>query len=361
MDESESKRPETSAPHPDLVAQESRVSEAGVPLRRIKILYAVLAAVAAGAVAAWFVGSRIESPADAALRTAPPTPSLILVPVEMRVLSSNVVTRGTVRFGLPQPISLAPSPLKPGPGVISNLPLRNRQLHEGNVILMASGRPVFVFQGAIPAYRDLVTGIDGDDVRQLKGALRRLGFDPGPVDAPFDEKTSAAVAAFYKAKGWEPFGPTREQLSAIHLLEREWRDAVRAQEAAKAAASTEAVAADAASATAAHNQHAVAVESAARAAKQVSDSKVPGNEVPLSVRNERADIDDGALRCPTLRSHGSPLRSPRRSSRCAETSRSARSSRSTSSSPAPRRSPRSDCSGSRCASPYRSAGRSIGT
>src|SRR2546422_7360787 len=111
MAKSESERLEI-APRPDLSAQERKVSEAGVPLKRVNILYTMLAAVAAGALVAWFVGSRIESPADAALRTAPPTPSPILVPVEERVLSSELVTRGTVRFGLPQPISLAPSTLR---------------------------------------------------------------------------------------------------------------------------------------------------------------------------------------------------------------------------------------------------------
>ena len=291
MAKSESERLETIAPRADLPAQEREVSEAGVPLKRVNILYKMLAAVAAGALAAWFVGSRIESPADAALRTAPPTPSPILVPVEERVLSSELVTRGTVRFGLPQPISLAPSTLKPGGGVISSLPLPETRLKEGDHILTASGRPVFVFQGKVPAYRDLVPGTDGDDVRQLKGALRRLGFHPGALDAPFDPTTSAAVAAFYKARGWEPFGPTREQLSAVRALEREWRDAVKALEAAKAAASTAALAVDAARATAAHNNRVVTVDGAAKAPEQVDGSRVPGNEVPLSVRNERAKAE----------------------------------------------------------------------
>ena len=47
------------------------------------------------AVVSWIAGSKIQSPAEAAARTAPPSPSPILVPVEERVLSSDVITRGT--------------------------------------------------------------------------------------------------------------------------------------------------------------------------------------------------------------------------------------------------------------------------
>ena len=232
--------------------------------RRVKLLHAVLLAVAAAAAGAWLAGTRIESPADVAARTAPPPPSPILVPVEERILSADVVTRGTVRFGLPQPVSLAPSPLKAAPGLVTTLPVRNTQLNEGDVVLTASGRPVFVLQGQVPAYRDLVPGLSGADVNQLKQALTRMGFDPGSTDGTYDEQTSAAVARWYKAKGWEPFGPTREQLVAVRALEREWSDAVKTKAAAAAAVATAGVAVEAARATAAHTVKAAAVENAAR-------------------------------------------------------------------------------------------------
>ncbi len=137
--------------------------------RKYKLALSLIAVVLL-AVMSWIVGSKIQSPAEAAARTAPPTPSPILVPVEQRVLSSDVITRGTARFGLPQSISLAPSPLKSEPGVITTLPARGDQLKEGDVLLTASGRPVFLLQGDIPAYRDLTSGLSGEDVRQLEVA-----------------------------------------------------------------------------------------------------------------------------------------------------------------------------------------------
>src|SRR3970040_1198041 len=161
--------------------------------KRTRVLFCVLGFAAVLSVGGWVASLRIESPADVAARAAPPTPSPILVPVEERVLSSNIVTRGTARFGLPQSISIGPSALKAKAGLITTLPLRNTQVKEGDVLLTASGRPVFVLQGKILAYRDLVPGMSGDDVRQLEQGLNRLRFDPGPVDGTYDERTSGAV------------------------------------------------------------------------------------------------------------------------------------------------------------------------
>jgi multidrug efflux pump subunit AcrA (membrane-fusion protein) len=233
--------------------------------RRIKLLATVLAGVAAFAAFAWVAGAHIESPADVAARTAPPTPSPILVPVEQRVLGTSLVTRGTARFGLPQPVSLAPSTLKPAAGVITLLPLRNAQVAEGGLLLTASGRPVFVLQGDLPMYRDLVPGLRGDDVRQLEQALTRLGFDPGPVDGLYDPQTAAAVAQWYKARGWEPFGPTREQLAALHTLEREAGEAAKAALSAQAAAAAAAPAVEAARTAAEHGARLAAADFSARA------------------------------------------------------------------------------------------------
>jgi hypothetical protein len=185
------------------------------------------------AVVSWIAGSRIQSPAEAAARTAPPTPSPILVPVEERILTSDVITRGTARFGLPQSISLAPSPLKSGAGVITTLPMRGDQLEEGDILLTVSGRPVFVLQGDIPVYRDLFPGLTGEDVRQLEAALKRLRFDPGPVDGVFDEQTTVAVADWYRSTGYVSFTATAEQLANLQTLENELARAVNKKVAAE--------------------------------------------------------------------------------------------------------------------------------
>ena len=189
--------------------------------KRTLTLFIVLLLMILSATASWIAGSSIQSPEEAAARTAPPEPSPILVPVEERVLSADVVTRGTARYGLPQTIHLVPSALKGDVGVITSLPQRNSQVSEGDVLLTASGRPLFVLQGQSPVYRDFVPGATGEDVRQLEQALKRLGFSPGPIDGKYDQKTGAAVERWYTAVGWQPFGATPDQLANIRALERE--------------------------------------------------------------------------------------------------------------------------------------------
>lgn len=189
--------------------------------KRIFILLLVLAIVIIAAVGSWLIGSNIKSPAEMAARTAPPIPSPILVPVEERVLSSEIVTRGTARYGRPLSISIAPSIIKDGAGIITALPERNTQLREGTLVMTASGRPVFVLKGRLPVYRDLVPGISGEDVLQLKHALQRMGIDPGPLDSKYNNQTSAAVARWYASEGWQPFGATVNQNSAIKGLEQD--------------------------------------------------------------------------------------------------------------------------------------------
>ncbi|MEZ4711847.1 MAG: peptidoglycan-binding protein [Caldilineaceae bacterium] len=184
-------------------------------------LIGVLTLVILAAVGGWLAGTLIQSPAEAAARTAAPTPSPILAPLEERVLSSNIVTRGLARYGLPQGVSLAPSGLKDAAGVITTVPSRGVQIAEGDVLLSASGRPVFVFLGQTPVFRDLAPGAEGQDVQQLEEALGRLGFAPGDQDGLFDADTSAAVADWYAAAGWPPFEPTAEQRARLRALEDE--------------------------------------------------------------------------------------------------------------------------------------------
>ena len=167
----------------------------------------------------WVAATTVRSPAQLAAQTAPPRPSLITYPVEKRVLSADLIVRGTMRYSDLISVVLAPSLLRPPPVLVSVPPEKGATLSEGDVALVVSGRPVFAVKGATPGYRDLGPGTVGDDVRQFEEALARAGLDPGGVDGVFDAATGSAVAAWYARAGYAPFGPNELQRATLRLAQ----------------------------------------------------------------------------------------------------------------------------------------------
>ncbi|HEV7688121.1 MAG TPA: peptidoglycan-binding domain-containing protein [Acidimicrobiia bacterium] len=137
-------------------------------------------------------------------------------------MSSDVVIRGTVRYGASQSVLLPPSQVRKANPILTSAPQKGKDLTEGSVAFTASGRPALVLQGAVPAYRDITPGAVGDDVRQLQEALVRLGFRPGRTDGVYDDRTGLAVAAWYLKGGWTPSGPSDEQLQALRAAQTDW-------------------------------------------------------------------------------------------------------------------------------------------
>ena len=118
-----------------------------------------LAAAVVLALVAWLAGEQIRSPAQIAAQTAAPTPSAITAPVERQVLQSEVIVRGTVRYGSPQPVVLATSIAKTNAGsdeIVTLRPRRGATVGEGDSVMSVSGRPVFVLRGAEPDRKSVV-------------------------------------------------------------------------------------------------------------------------------------------------------------------------------------------------------------
>ena len=247
-------------------------------IRKNRALAIGLGAVILSSLVSWGAASRIRSPAEVAARTAPPAPSQITVPVEKRVLSSDVVVRGTVRYGAPQSVILPASSIRRGSPILTTAPLKGKDLTEGSVAFTISGRPALVLQGATPAHRDIAPGTVGDDVRQLQEALARLGFNPGRKDGVYDQRTELAVAAWYMKGGWSPSGPGEEHLSALRSAQADWfsaeSDLLAAQEAL----------------TAAQNDYEIAKQRAAAAARGASPppTAAPGAAPARSSADDRA-------------------------------------------------------------------------
>ncbi|MBM2619445.1 hypothetical protein JIG36_28215 [Actinoplanes sp. LDG1-06] len=170
----------------------------------------------------WIAASQIRSPADAAAARQAPEASLITVPVERRSLTSQVVTQGSVTYGRARPITLTGTvAAADGSQMITKSSASGRTLREGDVLLEINGRPVFVLEGKVPMYRTLTRGSEGDDVRQVRAALRRLVPKRRlAASGAVNDSVLNAVRALYKEAGYAAVEPTTEQRTRLRELER---------------------------------------------------------------------------------------------------------------------------------------------
>jgi hypothetical protein len=201
----------------------SRTDKAGQrsPLAlRQRVVVALSLTAAVVSVLGLVVSTWIKSPAQVAADTAPPEPNVLTSSVVRKTLSTTVVLRGSFSQGRQiafTPTSVAASSSGPGGSTLIITRARARvgkTVSAGTVALEISERPVIVLPGAFPAYRDLVPGESGRDVRQLQTALRRLGFGTADRAGYFGVGTEAAVRSFYRHLGYpvamtdSPFGET---------------------------------------------------------------------------------------------------------------------------------------------------------
>lgn len=78
-----------------------------------------------------------------------------------------------------------------GPGSYTWLPPVGQTIRQGQVLYRVSGTPVLLLYGRTPAYRSLLEGMTGQDVRQLNTGLVKLGY--------------AKAATLGPAPGWNYF------------------------------------------------------------------------------------------------------------------------------------------------------------
>ena len=119
--------------------------------------------------------------------------------VQRRDLVATDTESGTLSYANPQTVFNRVS------GTITSLPAIGRVIKSGQTLYRVDGSPVVLFNGTVPAYRDLTAGVtDGLDVQQLKQNLIALGFDPEhqiTVNQIFDAATTAAVERWQAALG----------------------------------------------------------------------------------------------------------------------------------------------------------------
>lgn len=199
--------------------------------RRNVAWVAALVALVGVAGGAWWIGSSTQSPDQAAARADPPEASWITAPVEFRVLSSTIVTRGDVRPATRTDVRV-PVSVEGDPVVTRDVTGVGDVVDSGDLVVEISGRPVFAMAGDVASFRSLLPGMSGDDVAALQQGLVGLGYRIDE-DGVFGPQTKAAVTEFYAAGGYTPV-PTSTTFSAdIAAAERAVTDARTAADTAQ--------------------------------------------------------------------------------------------------------------------------------
>ncbi|XBH20549.1 peptidoglycan-binding domain-containing protein [Jonesiaceae bacterium BS-20] len=91
---------------------------------------------------------------------------------------------------------------------------RGQQVPWCNVLIEVSGRPIFLLQGDIPAYRDLTEGDSGSDVRQLQEALSDCGYQVA-ADGKFGTNTAKVLKKLYADAGYTPITDLADALGPV--------------------------------------------------------------------------------------------------------------------------------------------------
>jgi peptidoglycan hydrolase-like protein with peptidoglycan-binding domain len=112
-------------------------------------------------------------------------------------LGDQLSVTGTVGYGADRPLDGRK------PGTLTALPEPGAVVERGRSLYSVAGKPVPLFYGGTPLYRELAPGVTaGPDVTVLEQNLAALGFrDMGAPDDTFTERTATALRKWQKAAG----------------------------------------------------------------------------------------------------------------------------------------------------------------
>jgi multidrug efflux pump subunit AcrA (membrane-fusion protein) len=179
----------------------AETEEARSPRRRRVIASLVVLALAVGTVlAAWTVG-RGGRQANEGIDNGTPTS---LATVTRGSLSSRTSVGGTLTYAGTHSV------VNQATGTLTALPAVGNVIEPGEVLYRVDGDPVVLLGGNVPAYRILVQGLSGPDVRQLNADLVDLGYATraalDPASDRFGSQTSRALRKLQARLGLETTG-----------------------------------------------------------------------------------------------------------------------------------------------------------
>jgi peptidoglycan hydrolase-like protein with peptidoglycan-binding domain len=130
--------------------------------------------------------------------------STSLATVTRGSLSSRTNVNGTLTY------AGSHSVVNQATGTLTALPAVGDVIEPGEVLYRVDGDPVVLLQGNVPAYRTLVPGLSGPDVRQLNADLVDLGYATrgalDPASAVFGSGTSRALRRLQARLGLDATG-----------------------------------------------------------------------------------------------------------------------------------------------------------
>jgi Putative peptidoglycan binding domain len=119
--------------------------------------------------------------------------------VERRDLTETATQSGTLGFSDTRAV------VNRLGGTVTWLPGAGQTIRTGGRLYAVDGKPVILFNGKVPAYRSLASGVSaGPDVRELERNLVALGYDPSSaisVDDTFTSATASAVERWQRDVG----------------------------------------------------------------------------------------------------------------------------------------------------------------
>ncbi|GAA1659356.1 peptidoglycan-binding protein [Catellatospora bangladeshensis] len=148
----------------------------------------VLAAVAAAGLAAGlptFTGGD-EATASGPVRTAT---------VTRQDLADTETKTGILGYGTEYTVAARAS------GTVTWLPAENALVDRGKPLYRVDDQPVVLLYGTMPAYRQLRSGSEGPDVKQLEQNLKALGYGGFTVDREYTGATADAVRRWQEDLG----------------------------------------------------------------------------------------------------------------------------------------------------------------
>jgi multidrug efflux pump subunit AcrA (membrane-fusion protein) len=130
--------------------------------------------------------------------------STSLASVTRGSLSSRTSVNGTLTYAGSHAV------VNQATGTLTALPAVGDVIEPGEVLYRVDGDPVILLQGNVPAYRILVQGLSGPDVRQLNADLVDLGYVTraalDPASDRFGSQTSRALRKLQAHLGLEATG-----------------------------------------------------------------------------------------------------------------------------------------------------------